>query len=145
MPCSALFAIPVAWLLAIMPRGYSMVMYASASKSRLDPRNPRGFPQQISGNQSIPAVLRGRIGRAENAQLNSFENLGFYAAAVVAGYAANINSSVLNGLAWTYIGSRLVYNYVYIYNDKFSPYVRTGVHMFGVALIFCLFILAGIA
>lgn len=47
--------------------------------------------------------------RAEGAQQNGFENLGIFAAGVVAGNAAGLDAGYLNALSAAYIATRVVY------------------------------------
>lgn len=81
--------------------------------------------------------------RAEAAQANGFENLGFFAAAVVAGTAAGLEPSTLNGLSLGYLASRLAYNHIYIFNDLVPWWARTVTFFGGLGAIFALFIQSG--
>lgn len=66
------------------------------------------------------------ITRAESAQQNGFENVGLFAAAVVAGNIAKLDNSTLNILSGGYILSRIAYNYIYITNtsDAMGEFLR---------------------
>lgn len=57
-----------------------------------------------------------RIVRAEGAQQNGFENIGLFAAAVVAGNMARLDNWTLNALTGGYLASRVAYNLLYINN-----------------------------
>lgn len=63
---------------------------------------------------TLSAATRATIIRAEGAQQNGFENIGLFAAAVVAGNIAKLDSGLLNALTGGYLLSRAVYNVVYI-------------------------------
>lgn len=63
---------------------------------------------------------------------------------MVAGNVAGLESTVLNGLAYGYVASRVVYNVVYVNNtSKVMASGRSVVWMSGVGCCFGLFILAG--
>ena len=86
-----------------------------------------------------------RILRAKAATSNGLETIGLYAAGVVAANAAKVPVSTLNKLSLFYLGSRLVYNVIYVFlqdNRKFAP-VRSLVWMAGLGSIFSFFIKAG--
>jgi uncharacterized MAPEG superfamily protein len=61
-----------------------------------------------------------KIIRAEGAQQNGFENVGLFAAAVVAGNIAKLDNTTLNYLSGGYLASRVLYNFVYINNQSES-------------------------
>jgi uncharacterized MAPEG superfamily protein len=85
-----------------------------------------------------------RFTRIKGAQQNGFENLGFFAAAVVAGNLAGLSSSTLNGLSAGYVVSRVVYTAVYMNNTnpKFSD-LRSLLWLIGVGQCITLFVKAG--
>ena len=142
----SLYLVPVAWFIALAPRGYTLVAYKLHSKSKqgVEMRNPRALTAQAQGDSTLSPLIRDRIIRAESAQLNGAENLGFFAAAVVAGNAANLDTTLLNGLTLAYIGSRVLYNVIFVANssEKFG-FVRTLVFLSGIAFSSSLFVLAG--
>jgi hypothetical protein len=69
---------------------------------------------------TLETATKERITRAEGAQQNGFENIGLFAAAVVAGNIAKLDNRTLNMLSGTYVASRLLYNYIYLTNDTES-------------------------
>lgn len=82
--------------------------------------------------------------RCEGAQNNGFENLAFFASAVVAGNLAGLPARTLNALSGGYLLSRIVYNYIYINNTSDGmASARTGVFFTGIGMIFTLFIKSG--
>lgn len=82
--------------------------------------------------------------RCEGAQANGFENIAFFATAVVAGNLAGLPAQTLNGLSGGYLLSRIVYNYIYINNTtEGMASARTVVFFAGIGQIFALFIKAG--
>jgi uncharacterized MAPEG superfamily protein len=85
-----------------------------------------------------------RFTRIKGAQQNGFENLGFFAAAVVAGNLAGLSSRTLNGLSAGYVISRVAYTAVYISNTnpKWSD-LRSVLWLLGIAQCITLFVEAG--
>lgn len=82
--------------------------------------------------------------RAEAAQTNGFENLAFFASAVVAGNLAGLPAQTLNTLSGGYLISRVLYNLIYINNtSEAMANTRSVVFVSGVGMIFTLFIKSG--
>ncbi|KAN0062253.1 hypothetical protein ACQY0O_005434 [Thecaphora frezii] len=114
----------------------------------LAPRLPQN---KIHCNHYLADVLKEnktetdkRFVRAEAANANGFENLGFFAAAVVAGNIAGLPPHELNALTFGYLVSRVVYNYFYItVKDEAAVPLRSGSYLAGIGIIFTLFIRAG--
>lgn len=79
------YAVPAAWFISIAPRFYASYLYRKTTKRAFPNKCPRTFVSEIAAEQGIDAATRGRIIRAECAQANGFENIGLFAAAVVAG------------------------------------------------------------
>lgn len=79
-PNQSLYTIPAAWVLAIAPHFYA----ASLGGKAFDKRSPRSYTSSLKDDQTLDAATKQRIIRAEGAQQNGFENLGLFAAAVVA-------------------------------------------------------------
>jgi hypothetical protein len=97
--------------------------------------------------------------------MNGFENVGLFAAAVVAGNIANLDNSTLNFWSGGYLVSRVVYTYVYINNTSDTmgksmvpgykygdekglltcmvANARSGIFLAGIGAIFTLFIKSG--
>lgn len=155
----SLYCVPLAWLLALAPRGYSVLTFNAHSKNlaKIDNahlRTPRSFKDIAASDASIPQFYRERIIRAECASLNGLENLGFFAAAVALGNGVVavgrggewLDVGVLNRMAVAYVGSRAMYNVIFIRNDtnRFI-FVRTGVFMVGTVINIALFVLSGMA
>lgn len=81
--------------------------------------------------------------RAEGCQQNGFENVGVFAAAVVAANVAKLDVGYLNMLSWGYIASRVVYTYIYLNNTSLGfAYVRSVVFVGGVGLCMTMFVSA---
>jgi len=92
-----------------------------------------------------PSQIKNRILRAKAASTNSFETLGLYAAAVVAGNLVQVDKDTLNYLTALYIISRALYVFTYVWlqdNRAFSP-LRSVFWGAGIWSIVSLFIKAG--
>lgn len=76
----SLYTIPAAWVVAIAPHFYA----ASLGGKTFDNRSPRTYTASLKDTQTLDAATKQRIIRAEGAQQNGFENVGLFAAAVVA-------------------------------------------------------------
>lgn len=140
----SLYTIPAAWALSIIPHFYAVTLYERATSKKYDTTKPRAAVAAVAEDRSLDTATKNRITRAEGAQQNGFENLGLFAAAVVAGNYAGLDAQWLNALSGGYLVSRAVYNYVYVNNDSATmANVRTGVFLGGIGLIFTLFIQAG--
>ncbi|KAF7846300.1 hypothetical protein BT93_L4652 [Corymbia citriodora subsp. variegata] len=134
----SLYAIPAAWILSLAPHFYAVQL------GKFDNRNPRSYTKSLESDQSIDAETKGRIQRAEGAQQNGFENVGLFAAAVVAGNIAKLDNWTLNALTGGYLASRVLYNLLYINNTTDgAANARSAVFVSGIAMIFTLFIKAG--
>jgi len=138
------YAVPAAWVLSLLPRAYATTLYNNSSSQKFDTRNPRALKEKLAADQSLTQATKDRIMRAEAAQQNGFENVGLFAAAVVAGNVAGVDNWWLNTLSGVYVASRVLYNVVYINNETEGlAKVRTGVFLSGVFVIFQLFTMAG--
>jgi uncharacterized MAPEG superfamily protein len=84
--------------------------------------------------------------RCEGAHTNGIENLGFFAASVIAGNFAGLPAQTLNALSAGYILSRVLYNFIYINNTTAKmPTMRSLAWMIGTGLIITLYVKSGIA
>lgn len=140
----SLYTIPAAWGLSLVPHLYAAHLYQKATSRTFDNRHPRSLTKIVAEDQSIDSTTKGRIIRAEGAQQNGFENVGLFAAAVVAGNMARLDNSWLNILSAGYVLSRLIYNVIYINNTTASlAMVRSTVFTGGAGMIIALYIMAG--
>lgn len=106
----SLLSIPAVWVLSISAHFYAV----SLTKGRFTNASPRDYLASISRKQNKSAIDHKYI-RAEAAQQNGFENLGLYAAAIVAAHIAKLPAGHVNSLALGYVLSRLAYNVLYIF------------------------------
>ncbi len=140
----SLYTVPFAWAVCLAPRLYSTHLYQKASSRQFDTRAPRSWTKTVMENQSIDSATKDRIFRAESAQQNGFENIGFFASAVVAGNLAGVDTIWLNTLSVGYVISRIVYNLLYINNttEKLAT-ARTVTFISGIGMTWIMFIMAG--
>ncbi|KAF2150194.1 hypothetical protein K461DRAFT_300643 [Myriangium duriaei CBS 260.36] len=134
----SLYAVPAAWVLSIAPHFYA------ASLGRFDNKNPRTYTRETEGDQSIDKATKGKILRAESAQMNGFENVGLFASAVVIGNVAKLDNWTLNVLSGSYLATRAIYNLLYIRGttDALAS-ARSVAFVSGVGIIMTFFIKSG--
>ncbi|KAJ9639601.1 hypothetical protein H2204_003671 [Knufia peltigerae] len=109
------YTVPAAWVVSLIPHFYAIARYDRVSKAgKFDRVNPRLFVASVEDNKTIESSLKRKIIRAEGAQLNGFENLGFFAGAVVAANTTGVDVWWLNVLSMAYVFNRALYNIVYI-------------------------------
>jgi len=109
------YTVPVAWALCLAPHVYAIKLYDRLSPTqKFDGANPRTFLAAIEANPDLETPSRERLARAEGAQLNGFENLGFFAAGVVAANASGVDTWWLNALSFAYLFNRALFNVLYI-------------------------------
>ena len=89
------YAVPAAWLLAIAPHAYAIAVL----DKKYDNMQPRTNVLKVDSDQTLDKATKARVIRAEGAQQNGFENLGLFAAAVVAGNIAGLPAATLNMLS----------------------------------------------
>lgn len=138
------YSVPAAWILCALPHLYAAGLYSRTTRKRFDNRAPRSLTAKLEADQTIDKATKGRIIRAEGAQQNGFENVGLFAAAVVAGNVAGLAPGTLNVLCGAYLFSRAVYNLVYINGDTAAmAATRTAIFTTGIGLICTIFVMAG--
>ena len=96
---------------------------------KYDNRDPRGWEESLSGRQR----------RAHSAHLNSFEAFPLFAIGVLFAQWTLVPQDVINGLSALFVGSRLVYIWLYV-NDRATA--RSLVWMLGLAAAIALLVLA---
>jgi uncharacterized MAPEG superfamily protein len=143
--------------LSILPHSYAITRSSS-----FDNRNPREYSDNLDADKNIDETVcspmltevspkltldqqtKGRILRAEAAQMNGLENIGLFAAAVVAGNVAGLSARTLNLLSGGYLASRAVYNFLYINSTtQTMGHARSAVYTVGIVNIMTLFIKSG--
>ncbi|EMC92642.1 hypothetical protein BAUCODRAFT_114410 [Baudoinia panamericana UAMH 10762] len=136
------YLVPVAWILSILPHFYAVSTYQEATKKQPDLVNPREHTRSLDKDQSLDSKTKLRILRGEAASSNNLENLGLFAAAVVAGNTAGVGAGWMNALAGGYVLARFVYNHVYIFQDLVPYAARTLTWLVSVSCCFSMFIMA---
>lgn len=97
-----------------------------------------------------PSQLRGQLLRAEACTANGFEALPVFAAAVTAANAAGVSALTMNVLTISWLVSRVVYTYVYIWycgREKLAfgqAPLRFKVWAVGATICMALFVMAGL-
>ncbi|KAM3088792.1 hypothetical protein ACMFMG_000421 [Clarireedia jacksonii] len=121
------YTIPAAWVLSILPHSYAITR-----SSNFDNRNPREYSDNLEADKTIDETM------------NGMENMGLFAAAVVAGNVAGLPARTLNLLSGGYLVSRAVYNFVYINNTSgMMAHTRSAVYAVGIVHIMTLFVKSG--
>ncbi|SPC65480.1 uncharacterized protein UHOD_00637 [Ustilago sp. UG-2017b] len=140
VPNYSYYAIPAAWVLAFLPHPYA----AALSKGQFKNAHPRQLLHDLMAKKTKTETDK-KIIRAESAQLNGFENLGWFAAAVVAANVARVPNGQLNQLTAGYLLSRAIFNLLYVFvTDETTAALRSGSFVAGIGIIFTLFIKAGL-
>jgi uncharacterized MAPEG superfamily protein len=95
-----------------------------------DNRNPRDFPNRIEGLAK----------RAWDAQLNSFESLPGFAAAVIIAHLVQAPQSQIDALALLWVAARIAYVVFYL-TDKST--LRSSAQFVSLGCVLGLFVVAG--
>ncbi|TDZ87614.1 hypothetical protein C8034_v006702 [Colletotrichum sidae] len=136
----SLYSIPAALVLAMAPHAFA----SGAAGKLYDPATPRKLQTAVASDDKLDKIIAERIHRAKAASENAFETLGFYAAAVVAATVAGVDARLVNLLSLGYIGSRILFNIVYVRlqdNRNWAP-MRSLSWMVGIGITFTLYIKA---
>lgn len=137
----SLYTLPLAWLLCLTPRLYAAFTFTRQTQKPLDLVNPRSLSSKAA---LLEPRSRDRILRAEAAMANGLENVGYFAAAVVAGNMAGLGRGFVNGLSVGYLASRVLYNLAYVFGEtRFWGVVRSGLFFVGQGCVWALFVAAG--
>jgi uncharacterized MAPEG superfamily protein len=140
----SLYTLPLSWILCLAPRLYAAYLYTTTTSKPIDLLLPRALAARATADTTLTTSERDRIVRAEAAQANGLENVGLFAAAVVAGNVAGLSKVALNSLSLAYLASRALYSWLYVVGDKKGwALARTGVFFAGQGVLFSLFVLAG--
>jgi uncharacterized MAPEG superfamily protein len=138
------YAIPAVWLLSLLPHTYAIILYSTSGPKTFDNRHPRSLTSKLEGDQTIDKATKECIIRAEGAQQNGFENLPFFAAAVVAGNSFGLEPMTMNVLTGAYVAIRAIYNLVYINGSTPTlGYLRSTIYTASVGIVCTIFIMAG--
>ncbi|KAK6224146.1 hypothetical protein LQW54_000294 [Pestalotiopsis sp. IQ-011] len=138
------FTVPAAFVLLFIPKLYSFWL----GGRYLDPASPKAYQPSILAADDLDYKVKSRILRAEAAFANGLETFAAFAAAVASVNAGKVDPALANALAVAYLGTRAVYNVVYVvlqgYDARWAL-VRSGVWFSGVGVIMAMFCVAGAA
>ena len=129
------YTVPAAWLLAFAPHMYAFMRYdylvnkyikntkPAPSDDKLEnlkfnKTSPRTFLSTLDSNPHIPQHIKDEMIRAEGAHSNGMENLGWFAAAVVAANSAGVDVWWCNALSLWYLVNRVAFNVLYVKGAK---------------------------
>ncbi|ODN72830.1 hypothetical protein L202_08263 [Cryptococcus amylolentus CBS 6039] len=114
----SLYALPVGFLLAMGPFWYAVgLIRKHAGKKAFDLANPRESYKKLGEAKIDPKIYR-RITRATAASDNTFSNLGYFSASVVAGNLAHLSARTLNTCVAVWIISRIAFALLYINTEN---------------------------
>ncbi|KAJ9609139.1 hypothetical protein H2200_006910 [Cladophialophora chaetospira] len=152
------YTVPVAWLLAFAPHIYAAGRYSVLTGTRpvdaksrasdqkdknlaFNKTSPRTFMSLVESNPRLSQDKKDELFRAEAAHSNGMENLGWFAASVVAANSAGVDVSWCNALSLWYLANRVVYNVFYV--RGVGGMVRGAPFYGSIAAIVSLYIKAG--
>jgi uncharacterized MAPEG superfamily protein len=111
MPNYSLYTIPLSYILASIPHIFAFRLYITTTSKPFPSKAPRTFIAKVESDPALPASTRSQILGGEWAHANSMENIGLFAAAVVAANSAGVENWWLNVLSGGYCVARFVYNH----------------------------------
>ncbi|KAI0911558.1 hypothetical protein F4823DRAFT_295731 [Ustulina deusta] len=135
------YAFPIAWFLAFVPGVYAK----SLGGKNYDIANPRRFAENVQKDENLDKATKEKILRCEAAAANGQDTLSLFVASIIAANYAGVPVETINKLVGVYLGTRVVYNYTYIFlqeNRSFAP-VRTLVWNASLISWMTLFVKAG--
>jgi len=140
----SMYSLPAYFALSIVPHMYAIVLLTSNNNGYWDNTCPRSADYNAKIQKSVPAACFTKYERAEAAHKNGMENLPLIATAVILGNMARLPVGKLNMVTGLYLGTRVVYNLVYITVEKHSLSLsRTLIWWSGVACDMYLIVSAG--
>jgi uncharacterized MAPEG superfamily protein len=140
------FAVPVFWLLTMLPHTYAVLIVASTNNGRWNNASPRSSTWDETLRKSTPKEIYARYERAEAAHKNGMENLPIFIGAILAGNFANLETRTLNLFVVLFLLLRILYVIFYISISSVRlSYLRSTVWFVGAALCMGIFVKAGLA
>ncbi|WWD17032.1 hypothetical protein CI109_101469 [Kwoniella shandongensis] len=138
----SLYAVPVGWLIGMVPLWWAIGQAKSESPSSFNNANPQDSWANLK-NTKIAPRLRGRIQRAVAANNNTHVNLPLFAASLVAANVAHVPAKVLHIAAAGWLISRVIYTFAYILiEDPKLALFRSLTYFAGVISCLALFVSA---
>jgi uncharacterized MAPEG superfamily protein len=140
------FAVPVYWLLTMLPHTYAVLIARSANNGRWNNVSPRSSTWDETLRKSTPKEIYARYERGEAAHKNGMENLPLFVGAILAGNFAKLETRTLNLFVVLFLLIRILYTifYVSISSHRLS-YLRSSTWFMGAALCMGIFVKAGFA
>ncbi|CAD6588249.1 MAG: hypothetical protein TREMPRED_005015 [Tremellales sp. Tagirdzhanova-0007] len=137
----SLYAAPAAWVIAMSPLWWATAVSSQASPGAYNNAMPKESWENLKGK--VDDKLYGRVTRAIAANINSHTGLPFFAAGLVAGNVAHLDSSTLHYCAASYLISRITYNLAYILiEDPTWSFLRSALYWSGIVSTCTLFVKA---
>ncbi|BGP19884.1 hypothetical protein JCM10213_008642 [Rhodosporidiobolus nylandii] len=140
----SLYSIPAVWFLGIGVHWQAIFLSKSSKEIPMfDNVAPRDFQAKIR-ELAKTSKDAAKFLRIEAAQSNIFENIGWFAGAIVAGNVARLPASFLNKVAGAYLASRVLFAVLYANtsNVKYTP-LRSLAYLGSVGLTITTYIKAG--
>jgi uncharacterized MAPEG superfamily protein len=140
------FAVPVFWLLTLLPHSYAVLIMKSANNGRWNNSSPRSSNWDETLRKSTPKDIYARYERGEAAHKNGMENLPIFVGAILAGNFAHLDTRTLNLFVVLYLFARIIYTlfYVSISSHRLS-FLRSCTWFLSTMLCMGIFIKAGLA
>lgn len=122
----ALLAIPVYWVIALFPHGYSVHLITKHNNNQFDLPSPRSTKNRALLEKSAPQDIYRRYERCRAVHDNMLESMAFVIGGILAGVMAKLDAGLMNLLCGLYIASRIAYaiSYINIASHKWAT-VRT--------------------
>ena len=144
-PNYSFFAIPVFYILGMVPHAYANAQIVSARNGKYNNHNPRGQANLEDIKKTVPKETWQCFERSKAAHQNSIENLPLFAAAIICGNIARMGPDTLNGACGAFLGLRVAYLVAYIgITETRLSFARTAIWMSSVAVCFYVLISAGL-
>ncbi|KAJ3543078.1 hypothetical protein NMY22_g3273 [Coprinellus aureogranulatus] len=127
----SLYSIPAAWFLAYVPQ---LIRNITLGKIRsFDNLQPRSNLSKVAAKNGVDDKLKDRVAKADAAHQNGLESFPLWSISVLVANYAGLAPRSINNTALVYLGSRTLYNYVYIkQNKRWHGTVRSFVWLVGV-------------
>ncbi|EIM89260.1 uncharacterized protein STEHIDRAFT_119948 [Stereum hirsutum FP-91666 SS1] len=122
----SLYSIPAVWLIGFYP--FNAKFRLIKNTIGWDNVQPRQNRDRVAAK--APQIL-GKVDRYQGAHDNGHEIFPLWAAAVLAGNYAGLSQSTLNAFSLTFVGLRLLYNYIYINQSSRGSSAARSLTYFG--------------
>jgi len=128
----SLYSIPVVWFLGFYP-----TLLKSSMLRKINAFNnvtPRANVARLAEKKVDPKIAA-RAARMEGAHLNGNETFPLWAVAVLAANYAKLDNHTINTVAVSYIGLRILFNWVYInHTAQAVGHIRSVIWTAGIGL-----------